>query len=43
MENLVDDKKFHDKVVGSVVRIKIYVDEHKKDMYTLMKVACTHE
>lgn len=42
MENLLEDKMFHEKVVGSVVRIKILVGEQKHYMYRLVKVVGMH-
>ncbi|KAL8118098.1 zinc finger CCCH domain-containing protein 44 isoform X2 [Apium graveolens] len=39
MENLIEDKEnFRDKVVGSVVRIRISGGEQKNDMYRLVQV-----
>lgn len=43
MENLMQIKeKFHEKVVGSLVRIRISGDEHKQDMYRLVQVVGKH-
>ncbi|KAA8531947.1 hypothetical protein F0562_006336 [Nyssa sinensis] len=42
MENLIeDDENFHDKVVGSVVRIGISGSTQKQDMYRLVQVVGT--
>ncbi|WOH00462.1 hypothetical protein DCAR_0519825 [Daucus carota subsp. sativus] len=42
MENLIQVKeKFHEMVVGSLVRIRISGDEHKQDMYRLVQVVGT--
>lgn len=39
MESLIDDKpNFHDKVVGSIVRIRISSIDQKPDVYRLVKV-----
>ncbi|GMH25172.1 hypothetical protein Nepgr_027015 [Nepenthes gracilis] len=42
MENLMEDaEKFHDKVVGSIVRIKISGNSQKQDIYRLVRVVGT--
>nr|GMC67763.1 zinc finger CCCH domain-containing protein 44-like [Ipomoea batatas] len=42
MENLMEDtQKFHDDVVGSIVRIKITGSDQKQDMYRLVHVVGT--
>ncbi|XP_057492475.1 LOW QUALITY PROTEIN: zinc finger CCCH domain-containing protein 44-like [Actinidia eriantha] len=42
MESLfADNGKFHNKVVGSIVRIRISSSEHKQDMYRLVQVVGT--
>ncbi|XP_015889668.3 zinc finger CCCH domain-containing protein 44 isoform X1 [Ziziphus jujuba] len=42
VENLIDDAdKFHDKVVGSFVRIKISSGDQKQDMHRLVQVVGT--
>ncbi|KAL7231364.1 hypothetical protein ACSBR2_009591 [Camellia fascicularis] len=42
MESLFADKeKFHDKVVGSIVRIRISSSDQKQDMYRLVQVVGT--
>ncbi|KAL8123735.1 hypothetical protein AgCh_011651 [Apium graveolens] len=42
MENLIQVKeKFHEMVIGSLVRIRISGDEHKQDMYRLVQVVGT--
>eukprot|EP00257_Ricinus_communis_P023591 XP_015583618.1 zinc finger CCCH domain-containing protein 44 [Ricinus communis] len=42
MENLMDDtEKFHEKVVGSFVRIRISGGDQKQDMYRLVQVVGT--
>lgn len=42
MENLIEDAdKFHDMVVGSVVRIRISSSDQKQDMYRLVQVVGT--
>ncbi|KAK4430661.1 Zinc finger CCCH domain-containing protein 44 [Sesamum alatum] len=42
MENLIEDKEnFHDKVVGSIVRINISSDDQKPDIYRLVQVVGT--
>ncbi|KAK9286023.1 hypothetical protein L1049_025226 [Liquidambar formosana] len=42
MENLIEDtEKFHEKVVGSVVRIRITSNDQKQDMYRLVQVVGT--
>lgn len=42
MENLLeDDEKFHSKVVGSIVRIRISSSDQKQDMYRLVQVVGT--
>uniref|UniRef100_A0A7N0V459 Zinc finger CCCH domain-containing protein 44 n=1 Tax=Kalanchoe fedtschenkoi TaxID=63787 RepID=A0A7N0V459_KALFE len=38
MENLLADDKFHEKAVGSVVRIKMSSSDRKQDMYRLVQV-----
>ncbi|PIN16616.1 hypothetical protein CDL12_10734 [Handroanthus impetiginosus] len=42
LENLIEDKEnFHDKVVGSIVRIRISSDDQKPDIYRLVQVVGT--
>ncbi|RAL46532.1 hypothetical protein DM860_004811 [Cuscuta australis] len=42
MENIFEDgEKFHDKVIGSIVRIKISANDQKLDMYRLVHVVGT--
>ncbi|KAK1357628.1 Zinc finger CCCH domain-containing protein 44 [Heracleum sosnowskyi] len=42
LENLIQVKeKFHEMVIGSLVRIRISGDEHKQDMYRLVQVVGT--
>ncbi|KAI8018079.1 Zinc finger CCCH domain-containing protein 44 [Camellia lanceoleosa] len=42
MESLiVDNGKFHDKVVGSIVRIRIFSSDQKQDVYRLVQVVGT--
>ncbi|KAI3461960.1 hypothetical protein Pfo_018623 [Paulownia fortunei] len=42
MENLIEDKEnFHDKVVGSIVRIRISSNDQKPDVYRLVQVVGT--
>ncbi|CAI9766682.1 unnamed protein product [Fraxinus pennsylvanica] len=42
MENLIQDKeKFHDKVIGSIVRIRISSIDQKQDIYRLVHVVGT--
>lgn len=42
VENLIDDeKKFHEKVVGSIVRIRISGSDQKQDIYRLVQVVGT--
>ncbi|KAL3527177.1 hypothetical protein ACH5RR_011833 [Cinchona calisaya] len=41
MENLLGDEKFHDKVVGSIIRIRISCNDQKQDMYRLVQVVGT--
>ncbi|KAK4430663.1 Zinc finger CCCH domain-containing protein 44 [Sesamum alatum] len=42
MENLIEDKEnFHDKVVGSIVRIRISSEDQKPDIYRLVQVVGT--
>ncbi|KAL8034072.1 hypothetical protein ABFX02_12G003200 [Erythranthe guttata] len=44
MENLVEDKEnFHDKVLGSIVRIRISSDDQKPDVYRLVKIVGTRK
>ncbi|GMH14902.1 hypothetical protein Nepgr_016743 [Nepenthes gracilis] len=42
VENLLEDtEKFHDKVVGSIVRIRISCNDQKHDIYRLVRVVGT--
>ncbi|KAA8547456.1 hypothetical protein F0562_003680 [Nyssa sinensis] len=42
MENLIEnDEKFHNKVVGSIVRIRISSSDQKQDIYRLVQVVGT--
>ncbi|XP_027178321.1 zinc finger CCCH domain-containing protein 44 [Coffea eugenioides] len=42
LENLLgDEEKFHDKVVGSVVRIRVSCNDQKQDIYRLVQVVGT--
>ncbi|XP_059640237.1 zinc finger CCCH domain-containing protein 44 [Cornus florida] len=42
MESLIEDNaKFHDKVIGSIVRIRISSTDQKQDMYRLVQVVGT--
>ena len=42
LENLVDDEeKFHEKVVGAIVRIRIFSGDQKPDMHRLVRVVGT--
>ncbi|XP_011090432.1 zinc finger CCCH domain-containing protein 44-like isoform X2 [Sesamum indicum] len=38
MEHLIEDKDFNDKVIGSIVRIRISSDDQKPDVYRLVQV-----
>ncbi|XP_074571384.1 uncharacterized protein LOC141827934 [Curcuma longa] len=42
MEDLIDDAKFTEKVVGSFVRIRISAAGQKQEMYRLVQVTGTH-
>ncbi|KAL0378362.1 UNVERIFIED_CONTAM: Zinc finger CCCH domain-containing protein 44 [Sesamum radiatum] len=38
MEHLIEDKNFNDKVIGSIVRIRISSNDQKPDVYRLVQV-----